>query len=122
MKKYIFIFLIIVVHVQNASAKEVFNLMQACEKRAYVNFEFDPISSFVAGYARTFEIKNINRSITFTGDITLPIFLTDLKHYRAEAGSRILFFDSEKWNILNRLSVINPNYSQNKRIFLLIHC
>ena len=103
---------------QKLPAKEVFNRMQAGGKCAYLNFEFDPTSSIVAGYARSFEIKVINRNLTLTGDITLPIFLLDLKHYRVTIGSRIAFFNSERWNILNRFSIINkgtdnPVYSGN---------
>lgn len=82
----------------------------------YVNFEMDPTFALVAGYARNLEIEAISRSLTLTGDITIPIFLMDLKHYRIELGSRIAFFNSEKWNIINGFSVLykgtdNPVYT-----------
>ena len=118
MKKLIFISLIIVTQMQNISAKEIFNKMQPGRQYAYLNFEFDPTFAVVAGYARSFELKAINRSLTVSGDITFPIFLMDLKHYRVEIGSRIAFFNSERWNILNRFSIKNkgtdnPVYSGN---------
>jgi len=107
MKKFIFIVLLVAVQIQNVYAGEVFNKMEPGKQNVYFNFEFDPTFAVVAGYARSFEIKAINRSLTLTGDITFPIFLMDLKHYRVEIGSRIPFFNSKRWNIHNRFSIIN---------------
>ncbi len=107
MKKLFLIPLIILVQIQTTDGREVFNQLQPGAQNVYVNFEMDPTFALVAGYARNLEIEAINRSLTLTGDITIPIFLMDLKHYRIEIGSRIAFFNSEKWNIINGFSVIN---------------
>ena len=105
MKKFIFILSIIAAQVQNSSAQEVFNNVQLGERRAYLSFEIDPTFAVVAGFARGFEIKAINRNLTVMADITLPIFLVDFKHYRIKIGSRVPLFDSNKWNIINRFSI-----------------
>ena len=107
MKRFIFILSIIAAQVQNSSAQEVFNNVQPGERRAYLSFEIDPTFAVVAGFARGFEIKAINRNLTVTADITLPIFLVDFKHYRIKIGSRVPLFDSKKWNIINRFSIKN---------------
>ncbi|MEE9167207.1 MAG: hypothetical protein V3U24_07090 [Candidatus Neomarinimicrobiota bacterium] len=107
MKRLAFIFLIIVAQTQNISAREVFNQLQPGARNVYFNFEMDPVFAIVAGYARNIEIKKLSRNVTLTGDITLPIFVMDLKHYRIDLGSRTALFNSEKWNIISALSVIN---------------
>ena len=108
MKKIIFITLIITLfQLQNIYAKEVFNKMEAGQKNLYIGFEFDPTFAGTIGYATSFKIDSLNRNLTLAWDITLPIFLFDLKHYRVEMASRIPFFNSESWNILNRFSLIN---------------
>ena len=118
MKTIIFTILILFSQLYHCNGKEIFNRMQPGGQYAYFNCEFDPVFAVVGGYARNFEIKAINRSLTLTGDITLPIFLLDLKHYRIEIGTRIAFFNWKKWNVLNRFGIINkgtdnPVYSGN---------
>jgi len=106
MKKYIVVFLVLAVMVQFISAKEVFNRTQPGEQRIYSTFDFDPAPAITTGYAAGFKLEAINRTITVTGDISIPIFLLDLKHYRIQIGARVPVFNSQYWNVMNRFSLI----------------
>ncbi len=109
MKKYILIILaiILMINVHDIGAKEIFNKIEkGGESRVYVNFGFDPVFIAGAGYARSFDIKPINRVLTITADYSAPVFLFDLEHYKLDVGTRIAFFKGS-WNIINRFRVIN---------------
>ena len=120
MKKFMLMMLILITagQLQNIYADEVFNRLQSGGKNVvYLSPGMDPVFTVGVGYARSFEIKAINRILTLTGDIAFPIFLMDFRHYKIDIGSRIAFFNT-RFNVLNRLSIMdkgtdNPVYTGN---------
>lgn len=107
MKNSKYILLFIAALMQVSSAQEVFNTIRPGEQRAYFNFEMDPTFAIAAGYAQSCELQAIDRNVTLTADITLPIFLVDLKHYRIKIGTRVPLLGSKNWNIINRFNIKN---------------
>ena len=107
MNKIIVIICICLLQANILSAQEVFNTLTAGEQRVYSSFEMDPVFNIMAGYARSFRMDALNRDITFAANLTLPIFLLDMKHYTAELATRISLVSHENLKVVNRLSLIN---------------
>lgn len=101
------LFILVLTGVQNQSSyAQVFNIMQPGYQHVYFSLEIDPVSSFTAGYARSFGIELINRGITFAVDVTLPYYLLDMEHYLAKLSLRVKIVNFTNWHILNRISVM----------------
>ena len=108
MKKIKLIFLIpVLLCLQNQSSyAQVFNILEPGDQHVYFGLGIDPVSSFTAGYARSFDLELIDRGLTIAGDVTLPFYLLDMEHYLLKLFSRIKIINFSNWHILNRLSVL----------------
>ncbi len=107
MKKLASIFLIVCIHSGSFEAQEIIGTMKPGEQYVYSNFNFDPTFAVTFGYVRCFELKMIERSLCISGDLTFPIFLMDFQHYRISLGTRLPLFNTRRWNIVNRLRILN---------------
>ena len=99
--------ILVLICVQNQSGyAQVFNIMEPGDQHVYFSLEIDPVQSFTAGYARSFEIELINRCIVFSGDLKLPYLLLDTEHYLAKLSARVKIVNFTNWHILKRLSLL----------------
>ncbi|MCH8285889.1 hypothetical protein IIB79_05095 [candidate division KSB1 bacterium] len=113
MKKSLLSLLIIfiVLIYNNKGSAQVFNLMQPGGQNVYFYTGIDPVLIIRAGYARSFDIKIfrnlINSPVTFSGDFTLPYNLIDLLHFRVALSMLVRVKSFDKWQILNKIGVLN---------------
>lgn len=94
------------IHIGPARAQNEFNVLNASGGIVYATLSFDPAPAISLGYARSFGFDLLARDVTFSVDVTKPIFLPTMKNLRLTAGSRIAILESGSWKVVNRFSLI----------------
>ena len=72
----------------------------------YAVFGYDPGFVIGTGYARSLEIESLDRVVTVSAQVTMPMFLLTLPNYEADIGIQIPLFSSN-WNVVSHTSFLN---------------
>ncbi|MDH5219261.1 MAG: hypothetical protein OEX19_16270, partial [Gammaproteobacteria bacterium] len=86
-----------------AQAREVMNQMSPGSHTLYDNVALDSTLINIVGYAYGFHWRLLNRDVTITGDLTVPVFLVDGDNLSFSFASRIPIVKHNNWAIVNRL-------------------
>ncbi len=86
-------------------AEEVTNNLSSDAFGIYVSFDVDPMFATGIGVAKSIPLDFMERDLLLSADISLPIFLLDLKHYELNIAGRIRLFDIGIISIVNRLGL-----------------
>lgn len=88
-----------------AQAREVMNQMSPGSHTLYDNVALDSTLINIVGYAYGFHWSLLNRDVTITGDLTVPVFLVDGDNLSLSFASRIPIVKHNNWTIVNRLGM-----------------
>jgi len=77
---------------------QIMSTLSAGDQAAYFNFGLDPAVLTTFGYARGFEAAFINRHVTASAELSLPVSKLDLNDYRLKIGARASVINYNSWD------------------------